>query len=897
MGLVKWFKRHLPETFLFLILSFLCFQNFTPGTYLTGWDNLMPELNIGLNLKRSFFAVWQEYQGLGLVGGMAHATDLIRQLILFPFTFILPQNLIRYSWHFAMIFLGTFGIFFGLKKTLKFSPWISFCCALFYLLNFGSIQYFWNPLETFSTFWGFFPWLIFSLWDYLKQPSTFKLYKLLTFNLLAIPGFYVQTLFIVYMICVSLILIFSKIHFKKIIQIFLLIFAINSFWLLPQIYFLSGNLNNPTQGIGNFMSNDDTFARNLASGNIADFLLLRGYYYDFPDLSGKLMAPWITHLSNQFFLFSGYLLSFFVIVGLIYLIIKPKLLPRISIILFFLLSTIALLSAVFPFDQINSLLRQFPLVNQIFRSPWTKFLVPAAFTFSILSAYGLHAISRFLSTIKYPQNILFVLHTSYVIILILFSSQAFMGNYISPKMRIKIPTEYFQLQTYFNTQNHSGRIMNLPQGSFWGWTNYRWGYTGSGFLWYLLPQPILDRAFDAWNLENENYYWQLSTAIQERNPDMFGQILSKYNIQYIIFDNNIYFPDDKVFAKNTQPTQQLLPQINGLKFVKKFENISVYEYKQPTAPYVTHSLTQIKPVSFFNHDPAFGLLGDYTNSSSSKYDFPYQSLFTNRLSSENKFSITESNGVFQLTIDDSQTTFPINNSANLTINTSNPFSSSEFHELNNTNNSQLFVFNFPSAFLSQSYLVKIEHQNISGLPLEISVVSENIQNKYLNTNLSNQKQWQTTWLIIPARQKENFDSGISVIFNNKSLNHLPTINQIKSVKLYPFPYFSLITTNNLPSLTPSPRQYVNSTNHLFWYKVTLNNNDYSTLILPQSFSPGWLAISNGKILPHFLVNNWSNGWQIDNQSSTIFLLFWPQLLQFFGSGLLLGTIIYSTRQK
>ena len=126
----------------------------------------MPELNIWLNLKRSFFAVWQTYQGLGLVGGMAHSTDLIRQLILLPFTLIFSSNLIRYLWHFAMIFLGTFGIYFGLTKTIKFKKPSAFIAALFYLLSFGSVQNFYAPLETFSCFWGFFPGLIFILINY-----------------------------------------------------------------------------------------------------------------------------------------------------------------------------------------------------------------------------------------------------------------------------------------------------------------------------------------------------------------------------------------------------------------------------------------------------------------------------------------------------------------------------------------------------------------------------------------------------------------------------------------------------------------------------------------------------------------------------------------------------------
>ncbi len=606
----------------------------------------MPELNIWLNLKRSFLAVWQEYQGLGLVGGMAHATDLIRQLILLPFTLILPLNLIRYLWHFAMLFLGTFGIYFGISHASKeqsrlfpSSRLFPLAGSLFYLLNFGTIQYFWNPLETFSAFWGFFPWLIFSLWNYLNQNSKNNLKKLILWNVLAIPAFYVQTLFIVYLICLFLILFAHFISVARTgnkfvragrdlplqiyIKIFFTIFLINSFWLLPQIYFLKNNLQNPTNGIGNFMSNDDTFARNLARGNLSDFLLLRGYYYDFPDNSGQLMSPWIAHFSNQYFLIPGYLLAFFVIIGLISLFKKIRRFQYISLFLLFLLSATTLLSALPPFSYLNQIFRQLPLVNQIFRSPWTKFLVPAAFSFSLLAAFGLQILSRLILNLKYSRRVQILPSLFFISLLFVFSFPAFKGNFISPKMRQSIPSAYFQLQTYFQNQSPSARIMNLPQGSFWGWTNYRWGYTGSGFLWYLLPQPILDRAFDAWNLKNEQYYWQLTTAIQQKDPLLFQSLLDKYQIEYIIFDQSIYFPDDKIFSKNALSTQQLLQTTPGLSLANQFDHIFVYRYQNPTAPFVITSPATIKPFSFANHDPAFGQFGDYLNDQNSQYSFPF----------------------------------------------------------------------------------------------------------------------------------------------------------------------------------------------------------------------------------------------------------------------------------
>ena len=56
MPLLNKLKAHFDKIILALVLIVLIWKNFTPNTWLIGWDNLMPELDIWLNLKRSFLA-------------------------------------------------------------------------------------------------------------------------------------------------------------------------------------------------------------------------------------------------------------------------------------------------------------------------------------------------------------------------------------------------------------------------------------------------------------------------------------------------------------------------------------------------------------------------------------------------------------------------------------------------------------------------------------------------------------------------------------------------------------------------------------------------------------------------------------------------------------------------
>ncbi|GAF90113.1 unnamed protein product, partial [marine sediment metagenome] len=140
----QFFKKIAPFLVLLTFETILFLVNYTQGTFLVGWDNLYPELNFAANLKRNIFAVWQEYRGLGLLDGMAHAANLPHTLFLWLLSLFFPLNLLRYIFIFLMHFLGGLGVFVLLKEWL-FKNWpqktpVSLAGALFYLLNLTTVQ-------------------------------------------------------------------------------------------------------------------------------------------------------------------------------------------------------------------------------------------------------------------------------------------------------------------------------------------------------------------------------------------------------------------------------------------------------------------------------------------------------------------------------------------------------------------------------------------------------------------------------------------------------------------------------------------------------------------------------------------------------------------------------------
>jgi len=141
------FASH-PSAFVLTLFTVLvCALNFTPGTFLTGWDTLHPEFDLTLNLKRVFFGVWREEQGLGALAVHAHMSELPRIIFQSIISVVVSVDSQRYLYFFLMLLIGPLGVYVFLrdlvykKASLHRAEIASFAGGLFYLLNLEGILY------------------------------------------------------------------------------------------------------------------------------------------------------------------------------------------------------------------------------------------------------------------------------------------------------------------------------------------------------------------------------------------------------------------------------------------------------------------------------------------------------------------------------------------------------------------------------------------------------------------------------------------------------------------------------------------------------------------------------------------------------------------------------------
>lgn len=670
-----------------LLIVIIVITNYQPGTILTGGDNLHPEFNPLLNIKRSIFAAWQEYQGLGLLGGMGHASDIVRQIFVLMLSFLIPLENIRYLMTFIYLFVGVFGAYFLLRKVLKpfsVSDMFPLIGSVFYLLNLATVQAFYTPFEAFGVHFAFLPWLFLSAINYFQCPNSKNTLMLGIVLLLATPAAYVPTLFLVFILSTAILVPFSlpgstlRNNLWRIGKFYLVVFIINAFWLLPFLYFAATSGATVLDAKINQMSSDTNFLKNKEFGNIFDVALLRGFWFNNTDFNLNqdwvfLMQPWREHFANPVVPGIGYLLFTVVVMGALWTLKERRSKVIVGFLGILIFSFIMLATDTPPFSWLNSILRQIPFFAEAFRFPFTKFSILLSLTYSLFFALGLIYISevirKFISIReKYLTHGLVFASAA---LLIIFTFPLFRGHLFYEKVRLEFPAEYRELFEFFKKQDKNSRIANFPQHTLWSWNFYKWGYGGSGFLWYGIEQPILDRAFDPWSRQNENYYWEISYALYSKKQELFEGILDKYNIQWVLVDRNIINPSS-LKAIFLDELEEILSASNKFKLAASFGKVQVYRVRLDTLVssfvYLAQNLPSVEPTYKWNNfDAAFAEQSHHISPiHDSRYlpaqadsipdtsiIYPFRSLFTGKRQEDIEFQIeeTENSFIFSKTFD------------------------------------------------------------------------------------------------------------------------------------------------------------------------------------------------------------------------------------------------------
>lgn len=682
--LLKFLLRiNIPFSILILVFGVIIVSNF-PHTWYTGWDNLHPEFNFGLNLWRAFTSVWQPNQGLGTFGGHGYAATLPHTLVLYILSIFLPDIYLRSIFTFACLFLGGTGIFF-LTRTLlaqkvqQIKDFSSLLAGLFYILNYATIQNFYIQLEAFIVHFAALPWLFYTIIKFLEK-RTWKRFLLFLFVsfITSVQGF-IPPLFLVFVILLSIFLllyVLEKISLQRIkisIIVFLATIIVNAYWLFPVGYYTFTRSDIYLNSYNNISSTENFLEKNKKYGTMDNIVRFRGFLSEAIDIKSdgtvfNIFYAWELHKNTKFAQLLSFILFLMVVLGGIKSIFKKDSQFSGFFLAGFLLSLTFLATNTFPFSAISEVLQNLPVFKQAFRISFTKFSIAFVFFCSILFGLGFSALLSLIFSIereRVKKLIFSVAILAGFISVVYLSLPVFSGNLLYSRTKIEIPSTYFQLFDYFKNQNKNQRIANFPQGWNWGWSVYEWGYSGSGFLWYGIEQPIMDRSFDVWGDKNENYYWETYNAIFSQRFHLVDNLMEKYQIQWLIFDENVspylnpyefnYVTELKNYVQ-TSKKFKLEKVIKGSN--KKTEDIYIYKInlnKQSEdfkAEFKNTEINNIGPKYLYNNsDYAFDDFGHYYIDETEPYSYYYafRSLFDHRKLLEFPLEVKQNNDSITLT--------------------------------------------------------------------------------------------------------------------------------------------------------------------------------------------------------------------------------------------------------
>lgn len=620
--------------------GFIAIRNYVPDTWLTGWDTLHPEVDFSLNLQRLVQGVWRYDQGLGAVAGHSHMADLPRVLFMQAVQNFVQPDFLRYSYVFLMFVIGPIGVYFLLGHILKLRTHlfrhIAFISSALYVFNLGTVQQFYVPFEMFPTQWGYLPWIMLLVLHILESGKIRYLLLFVVVNFLAAPQAYAAQLWYAFFGVLTLFLItytlYHKrqgIHIRRSFIVIGLLLITNSFWLLPNVYYISNESASPRYAKQNRLSSEEFRLRNRQFGKLDDVALARGFYMDWSvydhenESFTQLMPAWRSHFDKPSIQMFGYIIFTMVLAGMFVSVRRHDKLFT-SFLPFFFVPFILLANRVFPFNFIFDGLTSISIFEEALRFVFTKFSILLIFSYVLYFSYALYILTKNLSGITRTA-----LYAGIFIALTWYVSPVFAGNLISDKVEKQIPEKYFEAWDFMNTQN-DGRVLTLPLHSIAGWQYYEWGYQGSGFIWFGIPQQVLDRDSDRWNYHNEQAFREHSYALYARDPEIFLDTLRKYNIEYVLWDQSVMTTEEKnnnqiLFTRETEELLGQLQQDGSLSQLQTFDDVIIYKVADTQHGYIAQGKpANIGPYYIWNfRDFAYQKFGTYITDKDEPEDVTY----------------------------------------------------------------------------------------------------------------------------------------------------------------------------------------------------------------------------------------------------------------------------------
>lgn len=917
MTFFKKLQNYLFPLLLVLLTVYLCVRNYSPGTFLIGWDSLHPEFDFKEAFFRVLWGVWRQDQGLGTVAVHSHMADLPRTVIVWLLSFVIPLNLLRYLPIFLTLVFGPLGVYFLLNFAFKKKGFLtnlaSFLGSLYYLFNLGTMQHFFVPFEMFNVAYALLPWIYLMTSKYINSGRKYNLVWFGVLTVLSAPMAYAATLFYAYFMGFAIFLFLynvlshKKVFLKRSLTLFVLTIFLNLYWILPNIYSIKDSGKLVSQAKINTLFSPEAFLRNQDFGDWKDVIIHKNFLFDwrsfdfqkqeFVDLTGY----WDNHLESKYVLQIAYAMASISFLGLILTLYKRNKLG-LSLLgvgvfsLFFLLNLNGPTGGLYRFLYDN-----FEIFKEGLRTPFTKFSIPFMLTMSYLFGYFFFKLigSFRYKFLKILAGFILLLVTSFSLIYL--GKPMFDGFLISPIVRTQFPMVYSEAFEWF--KDHPGRVAQIPLNTPWGWDYYSWGYQGSGFVGFGINNPLLIRDYDRWSSFNETFYSEAAFALYANDSQVFNRIIQKYQVKYLFLDESIIDPGGNQGLLRIPDIKDVLSEAGYNKVYKK-DFLTVYDTGIKTNNFISapEKYTLVNAdLTYSVFDPIYQKFGTYVqNESGLAYPFvnfdprgPIE--ISQQTNPENQNWLVINNKKM-----DASVNILFENKLTETFEVGHGFDEAHNCDLKQTGRvsrenlagkrvykaegggGSCDYFVFDNIASDSAYAVHVAGVNKQGRSLKIYLFDWESQRTRLEELLPS-GEFDKYYVVYPG------STGYTLNVETRSFGRVTSENEVNTLELIPFDIDAITNLQiDANKITEAVTNNLKINNVEKWgtgiYKV--KTSGAGLLQLGQGYEGGWLGLvwngQNWTKLEHARVNTWSNGFMVPKNTNEIYIVFWPQFLEWFG---------------
>lgn len=550
----KFFNKHWGEILLGVIVLTIITLNFRSGFSILTNDNYSPELNPDLTISRIIKSpAWRSYRSLG-VASDSESADLFRAILFKVFEPIASSETLSQGYLLLCFGVGVLSFARLIQKILhekdNNSQSIFLIAGTMYFATLWTAWVFVFPMMPYVAMFGFLPLLLLVIWNYFENRRALSALKILFVGFLLSTSSLISTLFFIglgliigYTVWVAY---KNKSIKKRIKHIFIVVFLVicpNLIWLLSfPSYYLGASSEIVDSSVNSQITEStiDLEKAKMTAVNSSRFYTRLLDINDSNNEEGKMFGSADEYSQVEALKVLSFLPIFFAILGVVFVFKGKKywLLPVYGftvLIWFFLKNQNPPLGQIYTWLQNNV-----NVFRQILRWPTSKFGQIFLIGLGFCSTFGLVSFLQFLGFFgKKKDRTINILSILIVLLQLGYVGYLFTGTMVVDRSYVEKGDEYKKLVDYLEENDPEGRMYILPPANNSYFREYDWGFVGSGFLWYEVPNPILEKALSIGSNESDFADRVLENSYLSEYTEDFKQNLYKYDIQYLLVDRSL----------------------------------------------------------------------------------------------------------------------------------------------------------------------------------------------------------------------------------------------------------------------------------------------------------------------------------------------------------------------